>query len=288
VRVDTLLDLARGLRSTLHYGEAQRLLLKTRELVEDDLPRLIRVLLALADTQIALGDFLPAIDTLDELEGLQNQAGDEAVHESLVLGAHAHAQAGNRLKALSMLKRAEALVGPADHRRACRTAQVRALAHALAADWQESATAAGVAAAKAQLLGLVQQEISYRHYEGEALTHLGNRARAFAAFRGSLALARDAGAQRWINRNRMLLAYLEGHDGAQVAQHHVRECLDHAERHHHTQDVAKGRLLLGQLLHERGDVPGAQREFQLARQIAKSIGHGLLVSECEAALAAAG
>jgi tetratricopeptide (TPR) repeat protein len=283
-KVDTLLDLARALRSTLHYVEAQQMLLRTEELVKGDEARLRKVRLALADTQIALGDFLPAIKTLDSL-GLES--GDDTTldaHEVLVLGAHAHAQAQNRLKALSLLKRADALVGPNDHEHACRTAQVRALAHALAGDWEQSAKAAGIAAAYAEQLGLVQQEISYRHYEGEALTHLGENARAYAAFRSSLDLARDAGAERWVNRNRMLIAFLEGRDGSSAARKHVGECLALAERQHHTQDVAKGRLLVGQLLQAQGDPVGAQRELQLARQIATSIGHALLVLECEQAL----
>lgn len=284
VRVDTLLDLARALRSTLHYVEAQQMLLRTLELAKDDHARLRKVRLALADTQIALGDFLPAIKTLDLLGAEKGDDKNADAHEVLVLGAHAHAQAQNRLKALSMLKRADALVGPTDHELACRTAQVRALSHALAGDWQGSAAAAGVAAAKAHELGLVQQEISYRHYEGEALTHLGENARAYAAFRSSLDLARDAGAERWINRNRMLIAFLEGRDGSASARNHVGESLAFAERHHHTQDVAKGRLLVGQLLQAQGDPAGAQRELQLARQVATSIGHQLLVLEVEEAL----
>ena len=117
-----------------------------------------------------------------------------------------------------------------------------------------------------------------------ALTHLGENARAYAAFRSSLDLARDAGAERWINRNRMLIAFLEGRDGSSAARKHVGECLAYAERHHHTQDVAKGRLLVGQLLHSQGDHTGAQRELQLARQIATAIGHALLVLECEQVL----
>src|SRR5690606_37150142 len=124
----------------------------------------------------------------------------------------------------------------------------RALSYALAGQWQQSSTAAASAASHARALGRLRQETAYRHYEGDALTHLGHFAKAYAAFRGSLGLARDLGSERWINRNRMLLAYLEGREGSQHAKRQVSECLAIAEHQHGSQDIAKGRLLMGLLL----------------------------------------
>jgi len=82
----------------------------------------------------------------------------------------------------------------------------------------------------------------------------------------------------------MLLAYLEGREDIARARQRVGECLVLAERRHETQDVAKGRLLLGLLERADANESAALREFQLARQVALAIGHRLLVAECDAAL----
>ncbi len=282
--VDALLDLVRVQRATLHFHEAQQLLLRTQVLATGDPARLLRVLLQLADTQIALGDFLPAIDTLARFDTVTQEPSEAQRHEALVLCAHAHAQAGKLGEALGLLEQADLLSVEPDDARAFRTAQVRALSYALGGDWDKSAMAAASAATRARALGLLQQETAYRHYEGEALTHIGEYARAYAAFRSSVAMARDTGSERWVNRNRMMLAFLEGKDGSALAKRQVGECLALAERQHQSQDISKGRLLLGLLLRSEGDELGAQRELQLARQVAVAIGHGLLVSECDAAL----
>ena len=169
-----------------------------------------------------------------------------------------------------------------------RRLQVRALTHALGGEWELSGQAAANAASHARALGHSPQETAYRHYEGEALTNFGQYARAYAAFRSSLALARDIGSERWVNRNQMLLAFLEGREGSKEATRRIEDALEVAERQRETQDVAKGRLLLGCLIRLEGEEAAAQREFALARQISIAIGHGLLVSECDAAMAQAG
>ncbi|HEU5076304.1 MAG TPA: hypothetical protein VFU02_19055, partial [Polyangiaceae bacterium] len=79
-------------------------------------------------------------------------------------------------------------------------------------------------------------------------------------------------------------AYLEGREDISRARQRVGECLVLAERRHETQDVAKGRLLLGLLERADSNESAALREFQLARQVALAIGHRLLVAECDAAL----
>lgn len=82
----------------------------------------------------------------------------------------------------------------------------------------------------------------------------------------------------------MLLAYLEGREDIARARQRVGECVLLAERRHETQDVAKGRLLLGLLERADANESAALREFQLARQVALAIGHRLLVAECDAAV----
>jgi len=284
--VEALLDLVRIQRATLHFHEAQQLLLKTQSLAKRAPSKLAKVLLQLADTQIALGDFEPAIATLSRFDRVVTDPPEAQSHEALVVSAHAYAQKGDRATALSLLESAGTLEHGEEGGRALRSAQVRALVHALGNEWHDSGAAAAKAATAARALGRHQQETAYRHYEGEALTYLGEYPRAYAAFRSSLALARELGSQRWINRNRMLLAYLEGREDIARARHRVGESVLLAERRHETQDVAKGRLLLGLLERADANEPAALRELQLARQVALAIGHRLLVAECDVALAA--
>lgn len=282
--VDGLLDLVRIQRATLHFHEAQQLLLKTQSLAKKLPGKLSKVLLQLADTQLALGDFEQAVDTLSRFERAVIELPEAERHEALVISAHAHAQKGDRATALELLEVAGALEQAHAEARALRRAQVRALVHALSSEWQASGVAAATAATLARALGRHQQETAYRHYEGEALSYLGEYPRAYAAFRSSLALARELGSQRWINRNRMLLAFLEGREDVARARQRVGECVVLAERRHETQDVAKGRLLLGLLERADANESAALREFQLARQVALAIGHRLLVAECDAAM----
>lgn len=284
--IEALLDLVRIQRASLHFHEAQQLLLRTQELAKEAPDKLAKVLLQLADTQIALGDCDQAVETLERFSRMDSEPSDALRHEALVLAAHAQAQSGDRAAALGLLEKAQILGHGQGELRALRTAQVRALVHALRGEWQQSGAAAGEAATLARSLGRLQQEAAYRHYEGEAHTYTGDYPRAYAAFRSSLALARDLGSERWVNRNRMLLAFIDGQDQKSIAKQLVGECLVLAERRHETQDVAKGRLLLGLLLREEGDEAAAQRELQLARQIALAIGHRLLVSECDAVIEA--
>jgi tetratricopeptide (TPR) repeat protein len=279
------LDLVKVQRSTWHFHEAQQLLLRILALCKTDQEHLAAVLLQLADTQIALGEFAAAIDTLQRFATLDIAPPSAPQHEAAVLGAHALAQAGDREHALALLAEAEKLTEPGDAQRTLRLAQVQALSYALFGSWGESSVAAQRAANAARSLGQAQKEAAYRHYEGEALTHLGQYAKAFAAFRGSLALARDIGAERWINKNRMLLGFLEAREGSESAGTQVRQCLAWAEERREAQDVAKGHLLSGLLLRHEGNDVAAQRELSLARQVAVAIGHRLLISECDAALA---
>jgi tetratricopeptide (TPR) repeat protein len=283
--VGALLELVKVQLASLHFHEAQQLLLQTQLLCKQHPELLARVLLQLADTQIALGDYQPAIATLATFEQVAEPRLDSLQHEAVVLNAHAHAQAGDGKTALVLLDKADES-SQRETLRTLRSLQVRALTHALAAEWQSSGEAAAAAASHARALGRSEQQTAYRHYEGEALTYSGQYARAYAAFRSSLALARDIGSERWVNRNRMLLAFLEGREGAKGAKRRIGEALALAERQRETQDVAKGRLLLGLLLRLEADEAAAQREFALARQIALTIGHGLLVSECDAAMRA--
>jgi tetratricopeptide (TPR) repeat protein len=203
----------------------------------------------------------------------------------MVLRAHAHAGQSDYAAALAALKDAASLSGT-DRQLSCRANQIKALVHALSGDWKSSARAAATAALDAQATGKTQQEISSAHYLGEALIFQREWARAYAAFRKSLALAADAGAERWVNRNRMLLAFLEAREGSAAARQALGQCLAEAERTRVTQDVAKGRLLIAKLLCDEDKPTRARRELELAREIAGSIGHTLLVSECESALQA--
>jgi tetratricopeptide (TPR) repeat protein len=262
------------------------LLLRTQSLAQNAPHKLAAVFLALADTQIAVGDFESAVETLHHFDHVVTDPTAAERHEALVIAAHAHAQKGDRSIALGLLEAAAELERGQDESRALRTAQVRALVHALSNEWSQSGAAAAQAANLARSLGRLQQETAYRHYEGEAMTYLGEYARAYAAFKSALALSRDLGSERWVNRNQMLLAYLEGREDTARARQRVGECLVFAERRHDTQDVAKGRLLLGFLERADANETAALREFQLARQVASAIGHRLLVAECDAALEA--
>ena len=70
-------------------------------------------------------------------------------------------------------------------------------------------------------------------------------------------------------------------------QNHHEDTGESESARHETQDVAKGRLLLGLLERSDENEPAALRELQLARQVALAIGHRLLVAECDVALSAA-
>ncbi|HEU5076372.1 MAG TPA: AAA family ATPase, partial [Polyangiaceae bacterium] len=186
--VDGLLDLVRIQRATLYFHEALQLLLKTQSLARKAPGKLATVRLLLADTQIALGDFEPAIETLKRFDRMAVDPPEAQRHEALVVSAHAHAQKGDRVAALGLLESAATLEHAHDEGHALRRAQVRALVHALGNEWHDSGAAAATAANLARSLGRHQQETAYRHYEGEALTYLGDYPRAYAAFRSSLAL----------------------------------------------------------------------------------------------------
>jgi tetratricopeptide (TPR) repeat protein len=275
--------MAQVLSAASHHLEAHKLLLSAHDLAESSALGADRVGLALADSQLALGDFDKALGALKTLtDSTSLELGER--HEALVLKAHAQAGLGNYAAALDTLAEATELRGN-DRELSCRGQQLAALVHALKGDWKNSGKAAALSAADAQATGMIQQEISSAHYEGEALIFQEEWARAYAALRKSLALATDAGAERWVNRNNMLLAFLEARGGSALARQALGRSLAEAERTRVTQDVAKGRLLIARLLASEGAAVAARREVELAKEIAGSIGHTLLVRECETALA---
>ncbi len=82
----------------------------------------------------------------------------------------------------------------------------------------------------------------------------------------------------------MLLAFLDGLQGATDAEELLRQGIAYAQVKDFTWDVIGGRGLLAKLLDRRGELEAARQEYARTRQLATAAGHRLVADECERAM----
>jgi tetratricopeptide (TPR) repeat protein len=285
--VQTAIDLSLLLGHLHHYKDARRLLQRAAA-VAGPWPELKRAAhTAEAEIAIQLGEFKIALKALADVQRLS--AGDAfEQHRVLVATAQALGGAGEHERALSALDQAATLIGEEDPVLRFERTKVRALILGFRGDWQGCAEASADAAEQGQSVGLEYEVAVNLHNEGDALLRGGDLPRAYASLQASLSVAEQIGSDRLVNLDRMLLAYLDALKGSEPAARTLGEGLAHAELRKWTWDVLTGRYLLGKLLVERGDAAGAQRELELARQMALGAGNQLIAEDCRRELAQIG
>lgn len=278
--VRVLLDIARMLGALNRYKEARRVLGRARRQAEK-WPDLARTAL-MVEAEIAnhVGDFRLAISLLEATERLPAADGLEQ-HRMFVARAQALGGAGEHAHALAELERAAEHAPADDVALACERAKVRAAIFGFSREWRACARAAAEAAEQGRAAGLAYEVAVNRHNEGEALLRGGELPRAYAALQASLAVADEIGADRVANLDILMLAYLDALGGSEAARRRLGERLAQAEAQNFTWDVLTGRYLLGKLLAQSGDVPGARRELELARKMAEQTGNELLLGDCQ-------
>jgi serine/threonine protein kinase/tetratricopeptide (TPR) repeat protein len=278
-RVRILLDGARMLGTLHRYKEARRVLASARRQARNAPELAWPALMIEAEIANHVGDFRLAVSLLEATSRLP--APDEREqHRLLVAGAQALGGAGDHVRALAVLEQASELAPPEDVALACERAKVRATIFGFSRDWRACALAAAEAAEQGRAAGLLYEVAVNRHNQGEALLRGGELPRAYAALQASLAVADEIGADRIANLNTLMLAYLDALGGSEAARGRLGERLAHAEAQNFTWDVLTGRYLLGKLLAQTGDLPGARRELELARKMAEQTGNALLLGDC--------
>ena len=122
------------------------------------------------------------------------------------------------------------------------------------------------------------------HNQGDGLMRTDDLPRAYAALTRSLSVAERIGADRLVNLNQIMLAYLDALNGSDAALKLLGRKLAHAEAQKWTWDALSGRTLLGKLLARRGDAVGARRELALAKRMAQATANKLVLDDCDRAL----
>ncbi|MBI3200910.1 MAG: protein kinase [Myxococcales bacterium] len=231
------------------------------------------------------GEFKVALSALERAKGLAlGDAKDE--HRRLLATAQAAGAAGEHDLALDALDRASRLFPEGGEPvLALERAKVRGLIHGFRGDWARCAEESGDAAEQARALGLPHEVAIHLHNQGDGLMRVDELPRAYAVLTRSLSVAERIGAERLVNLNQMMLAYLDALNGSEPAKKALGQKLAHAEAQKWTWDALSGRTLLGRLLARRGDVVGARRELSQAKRMAQATSNKLVLDDCERALA---
>jgi eukaryotic-like serine/threonine-protein kinase len=278
------IDLGIILGSLSRYKDATRLLSAAARRARE-WPELERAaLMAEAELASRQGEFKLALSSLTRLRDVSaGDAMDE--HRRLLALAQAQGGAGEYERALESLDQAAGLVGDGDAVLALERAKVSGLVHGFRGDWARCAHDAALAAETARELGLEHEVAIHLHNQGDALMREDELPRAYAALTASRSVAARIGAERLVNLNQMMLAYLDALNGSDAARKTLGEKLAHAEAQKWTWDALSGRVLLGKLLGKSGDVAGARRELILAKRLADATSNQLVIDDCERALA---
>lgn len=274
-------DLALIAGALSRYEDAEKLL--EHALASSD-PELARAaLMARSEHAIRQGEFKRALAAIEQSRRFPS-ADDAEAHRRLVSEAQALAGAGQHDEALGALDRAEKLAGADDGVESHERAKVRALIHGFRGEWQRCAEASAEAAEQARSLGLSAELAIDLHNQGDALLRLGDHPRAFTALMASLSAAERAHADRLVNLNRMLLAYLEAISGSDAAKSALLQAMERADRQKWTWDALAGRTLHARILAKRGDKDSARRELLAAREAAAALENRVIVQDCTDAL----
>jgi serine/threonine protein kinase/tetratricopeptide (TPR) repeat protein len=272
------------LASVQHIEDSRQRLAEAREIAGDD-ERLVRpVLRAEAELAAHQGHFARAWRLLHELHGMGKSAGDARENLRFVLQlAHANAGRGDRATAFENLREAEDLL-PDDRVAVVERARTRALVDYHTRDFRSAAAHTERAIEMGRELGLTYEVTLNLHNLGDILMQLDDLPRAYGAIRQSLALCEEYGFERLTNHNRMVLAFLDGLQGAAEAEKTLRHGVAYAESKDFTWDIVRGHLLLARLLHHRGDLAAARDEYVRTGVLAEEAGHRLLAEEAAHAL----
>jgi len=283
VRISIELSLILGALS--RYKDALRLLASAVTRAEAWPEVRQTALMAEGELAARQGEFKVALAALERAKGLAlGDAKDE--HRRLLATAQAAGAAGEHALALDALDRASQLFPDGEEPvLALERAKVRGLIHGFRGDWARCAEESADAAEQARALGLPHEVAIHLHNQGDALMRVDELPRAYAVLTRSLSVAERIGAERLVNLNQMMLAYLDALNGSDPAQKALGQKLAHAEAQKWTWDALSGRTLLGRLLARRGDAVGARRELSLAKRMAQATANKLVLDDCERALA---
>ncbi len=283
VRISIELSLILGALS--RYKDALRLLASAVTRAEAWPEVRQTALMAEGELAARQGEFKVALSALERAKGLAlGDAKDE--HRRLLATAQAAGAAGEHELALDALERASRLFPDGEEPvLALERAKVRGLIHGFRGDWARCAVESADAAEQARALGLPHEVAIHLHNQGDALMRVDELPRAYAVLTRSLSVAERIGAERLVNLNQMMLAYLDALNGSDPAQKALGQKLAHAEAQKWTWDALSGRTLLGRLLARRGDAVGARRELSLAKRMAQATANKLVLDDCERALA---
>lgn len=282
------IDLALILGALNRYKDALRLLASAVTQAEP-WPELSQAAL-MAEGELAArqGEFKVALSALERAKGV-SPGGALEEHRRLLSTAQAAGAAGEHEVALDALDRAGALFSEGEEPvLALERVKVRGLIHGFRGDWARCAEESALAADQARALGLPHEVAIHLHNQGDALMRVEDLPRAYAVLTRSLSVAERIGAERLVNLNQMMLAYLDALNGSEPAKKLLGQKLAYAEGQKWTWDALSGRTLLGKLLAKRGDAAGARRELALAKRLAEATANKLVLDDCERALAELG
>jgi tetratricopeptide (TPR) repeat protein len=246
------------------------------------------VLIAGAELAASQGDFKLVADQIEQLEAAAAAfEGPVEKHNVLLLAALAKASRGEQGGAVAQLAEAEELL-PEDRTAAVERTKVRVLVDRLTGDSRSAAVHGEMAIDMARDAGVAHEVMFNLLTLGEVLVDAGESARAYGAIRQALELCEEYGYERFANYGRMLLAYLEGLQGAVDADKLLAQGIGYADAKEFSSEVIVGRLLLAKLLRGQGRPEQAALEYERVRALAARTGRKGAVDECERALEALG
>ncbi|MBX3186085.1 MAG: protein kinase [Labilithrix sp.] len=288
LRVKVRIDAGRVL-GALHMFDAARAQFAAAEAIAQDRQELVKsALVAGAEFSGRQGDFKRSLSLLERMQSIVTTGGDKVEEHKLGVSlAQTNAAMGDRAAALRHFDRLESLVAN-EPTFVCERHKLRALIDYFSRDFRAAALSSEKAIDMARELGLQYEVAVNLHNLGDILTHLDDFARAYGAFKQSLALCDELGHERLASHNRMYLAFLDGLAGDAEAEKVLMQGIRYAEANEFTWDVLGGRVLLAKLLRHRGDADGARLEFQKVRDLARAAGNRLVADDCGAALQSMG
>jgi adenylate cyclase len=216
------------------------------------------------------------------LDGAANTPG-LAAHALLGLASRAIHQ-GEKNRALRLLVRARELATLAGDRIVLgRIENNMGLVHFLDDDYTKALECFRTALEVRQGIGYRRGVVINLHNIGDAHFHLGDNARAFAAFDRSRQLAEEIDWDVGMVMNDVFLGYLNAIRGEDSGVQMLSAALERARRNADHSVMAIGHWLYGRYNREQGDEPAATRHFERGLDAARVFGDQYLIKLIEAA-----
>jgi eukaryotic-like serine/threonine-protein kinase len=284
VRVAALVAAAQVFTAVQCVDDARRRLAQAREAAGDSADLLKPVIIASAELASSQGDYKRIAELLAELGRVVPLFEDARErHCVLLLEACALAARGSRTAALACLNQAESLVID-DRMAAVDRIKARAVVDHLTQDLRSAALYGEMAIDMAREIGLTYEVMVNLLRLGEVLIDTREFVRAYGSVRQALELCEEGGYERFANYGRMLLAFVDGVQGASDADKLLAQGVGYAESKEFTAEALEGHVLLGRLHQLRGRVDTSAAEFEKARAVAAECGNKAVQDESEAAL----